>query len=65
MYRRYEDPYALEKQLAEAKAEYAQAVANGADDEVLIDMSMDINELEERVNHAWQDDEFECEGGNW
>lgn len=64
MYRRYEDPWALEKQLAEAKAEYAEARANGAPEEVLIDISMHINELEERVNHAWQDDEFGCEGGN-
>lgn len=61
MYRRYEDPWALENQLAEAKAEYAEALANGVPEEVLIDMSMNINELEERVNHAWQDDEYDSE----
>lgn len=59
MYRRYEDPYALERELAEAKAEYRRAVEDGIDEDVLMNMSMDINELEERVNFAWQDDEFD------
>lgn len=59
MYRSYENPYALEEQLAELKEQYCIAVEEGADDDVLINLSMDINELEERVNFAWQDDEFD------
>ena len=59
MYRQYEDPWALEKQLEELKEEYCIAVESGADEDVLINMQMDINELEERINFAWQDDEFD------
>ena len=67
LYRQYEDPHALEKQLAEAKAMYRRAKEEGIDEDVLMDMSMEINELEERVNFAWQDDEFDEDyrGGNW
>ena len=62
MYRQYEDPYKLEDQLAEAKAIYRRAVEEGIDEDVLMNLSMDINELEERVNFAWQDNEYEMEG---
>ena len=70
MYRQYENPHKLEKQLAELKAEYRRAKEEGIDEDMLMDISMEINELEERVNFAWQDDEFDeyCrreEGGNW
>ena len=70
LYRQYEDPYALEEQLEELREQYCTAVEEGADDEVLINLQMDINELEDRVNFAWQDDEFDedCrreEGGYW
>lgn len=59
MYRRYEDPWELEKQLAEAKEAYAEAKENGKSEELLMSLAERINELEERVNHAWQDDEFD------
>ena len=52
MYRRYEDPYALEKQLEEAK----QRLAENPYDEDLVN---EVAELEERVNFAWQDDEYD------
>ena len=58
MYRQYEDPYKLEDKLAEAKALYRRAVEEGIDEDILMSMSMEIHELEERVNFAWQDDEF-------
>ena len=61
MYRQYEDPYKLEDQLAELKAQYRRAQEEGLDEDVLMNMSMDINELEERVNFAWQDQEYESE----
>lgn len=59
MYRQYEDPYELEKQLKELRLEYSNAKENNADENTLIELSQDIHELEERVNFAWQDDEYE------
>ena len=59
MYRTYEDPYALEKQLAELK----ERRANTTDENELEYLALEIHELEERVNFAWQDDEYEMEGG--
>ena len=55
IYRQYEDPYALEDQLAEAKREFAE---NPFDE----DLALTVHELEERVNFAWQDQEYESEG---
>ena len=51
MYRQYEDPWKLEDQLAEAK----QRLAENPYDEDLVN---EVAELKERVNFAWQDDEF-------
>lgn len=62
MYRQYEDPYELEKQLKELRREYSNAKENNADENTLIELSQDIHKLEERVNFAWQDDEYECDG---
>lgn len=62
MYRQYEDPYKLEKQLKELRREYNNAKENNADEDILVELSQDIYELEERVNFAWQDDEYECDG---
>ena len=57
MYRQYEDPWKLEKQLAELK----EKRANTTDDGELEWLSEEIAELEERVNFAWQDNEYEME----
>ena len=62
MYRQYEDPYPLEQKLAEAKAIYRRAIEEGIDEDAIMDMALEIHELEERVNFAWQDDEYESEG---
>lgn len=62
MYRQYEDPYKLEKQLKELRREYNNAKENNADEDILVELSQDVHELEERVNLAWQDDEYECDG---
>lgn len=59
IYRQYEDPYALEKLLEERKEELKKAYALGADPYELQDLQLEIHELEERVNFAWQDDESE------
>ena len=55
MYRQYEDPYKLEDQLAEAKQRLAEHPENE-------NLALDVHELEERVNFAWQDQEYESEG---
>lgn len=49
IYRQYEDPWELEKQLAEAK----QRLAENPENE---DLALDVHDLEERVNFAWQDE---------
>ena len=54
MYRQYEDPYKLEEQLAEAK----QMLDENPDDE---ELAITVAELSDRVNFAWQDDEFDGE----
>ena len=56
IYRQYEDPYKLEQQLAEAKKRFAE---NPYEE----DLAIEINDLEQRINFAWQDDEYENEGG--
>ena len=63
MYRQYENPYTLEKRLAEAKEKLAHCTED-YEREYFAEI---VNELEERVNFAWQDDEFDedCRGGNW
>lgn len=62
MYRQYENPYQLEQQLAEVKAIYCRATEEGADETTLMELTLGIHELEERINFAWQDDEYESEG---
>lgn len=52
IYRQHEDPYKLEKQLTEAKHRLAENPENE-------DLALDVHELEERVNFAWQDDEYD------
>jgi hypothetical protein len=54
MYRRYENPWELEDQLAKAK----QRLAENPEDE---NLALDVHELEERINFAWQDNEYEME----
>lgn len=58
MYRQYEDPYKLNKYLCELEAEYQTLLENDADADVLADLSLDIYVLKDRVNFAWQDDEY-------
>lgn len=57
MYRQYENPYILEKRLNELKEEYRRAIAENLDEETLISLHEDIQDLEQRLNFAWADDE--------
>lgn len=60
MYRQYEDPRELEKQLQRAKENLEDAMRSGElDDEELYYLYMDVRELEDRVNFAWQDEEYD------
>ena len=64
MYRQYEDPRALEKLLAELreKAEALNDILNHHSAPELYEQLECLNdkiaEMEQRVNFAWQDEEF-------
>lgn len=53
MYRSYEDPYKLQKELDKLRELYC----NVTDEDVRIDLAFDIAELEDRLRFAWDDDE--------
>lgn len=55
IYRQYEDPYKLEQELERLKKLQA-------DDPYNDDIAIEIAELKDRINFAWQDDEAEMEG---
>lgn len=55
MYRQYENPNKLEETLTDLKREYQIALENNADDETLISLHDSIEDLEERLNFAYQD----------
>ena len=59
MYRQYENPYELNKYLCELEAEFDTRFENGEDLEALIDLAEDIATLKERINFAWQDQEYD------
>jgi hypothetical protein len=52
MYRQYENPHTLEERLEEAKKRLAE---NPYDE----DLALEVAELKERINFAWQDDEYD------
>lgn len=61
MYRRYEDPYVLERKLEQAEIALDEARARG-DDEDIICISVEINDLQQRLSAAWEDYEAEVYG---
>lgn len=69
IYRQYEDPWKLEDQLKEAKVKLEEArekLRHDPDNEKLWDevehYALEVHGLKERVNFAWQDQEYESEG---
>lgn len=59
MYRTYENPRTLEDALADAKERYeAMKWDANADLDDLRELKEEIEDLRQRVNFAWQDDEF-------
>lgn len=61
MYRSYEDPYKLKEELKAKRAEYSRMMEEGADIDDLIEMDLEIIDLLQRINFAWQDDEYDSE----
>ena len=60
MYRQYEDPRKLEKLLEEAKVQLEAAKQEDPDnDDRLIDLALEVESLKERLNFAWQDEEYD------
>ena len=63
MYRQYEEPRQLEKELDTARERMEKAKAeydNGEGDyDTYVDAYNDFCELKDRVNFAWQDEEYE------
>lgn len=55
MYRQYEKPNKLKESLMHLKREYKLALENNADEEMLISLHDSIEDLEERLNFAYQD----------
>lgn len=57
MYRRYEDPRVLQDELD-------RYIDDNAYDEHDEDYYETVAELKERINFAWQDDEYDCDYGD-
>ena len=58
MYRQYENPGKLEAQLKELQEERTAAVLDGDEDRV-VSLDEDIAELKDRINFAYQDEEYD------
>lgn len=61
MYRQYENPWALEEELSRLEYELSMAECDDADIDVIVDIKIEIEELKDRINFAWQDNEYECD----
>lgn len=61
MFRRYEDPHKVQEMLEKAERELERVKADGIEDntDYYIDMVNEVESLKERVNFAWQDDEYD------
>ena len=60
MYRQYEDPWNLEDRLDAARERLEIAKQEDPDnDDRIIDLLEEIEEMKERINFAWQDQEYD------
>ena len=57
VYRQYENPYKLEERLEEVR----ERIAKCTDEDALPWLYEEEAELKERINFAWQDDEYDCD----
>ena len=60
MYRQYENPRELQTRLEKLIQQYEDMQCAGADDGALYDKYCEICEMRDRVNFAWQDEEYDC-----
>lgn len=60
MYRQYEDPYEIEKLIERAEIEMQEAITMN-DEDAQISIAQELAELNDRLNYAWQDDEYDSE----
>lgn len=60
MYRQYEYPYEIEKLIERAEIEMQEAIAMN-DEDAQISIAQELAELNDRLNYAWQDDEYDSE----
>lgn len=67
MYKQYENPYELNKYLCELEAEYQTLIESGvdADEEDFIDLYCEIADIKERINFAWQDEEYDYDNRDY
>lgn len=61
MYRQYENPHTLEERLKKLQSRRAALILTPETEAELMDLDIEIHELKERINFAWQDDEADCE----
>lgn len=60
MYRQYEDPWKLEDRLEKAEKELERAKEEDPENiDRIIDLVNEVESLRERVNFAWQDQEYD------
>ena len=60
MYRQYEDPHKVQDLLNDAIARYEKAMEEEPENyDRLFDLYEDVEALRERLNFAWQDDEYD------
>lgn len=59
IYRQHENPHELEERLEKLKEELHKAYQLGADVYELQDLELELAELKDRINFAWQDDEYD------
>ena len=58
MYRQYEDPNQIEHQIEILEIEMQEAIAMD-DEDRQISIAEELAELNDRLNFAWQDDEYD------
>ena len=60
MYRQYENPVTVQEMLEQAQRQYEQAKQEDPENiDLLIDLANEVESLRERVNFAWQDEEYD------
>lgn len=57
MFRTYADPHKAEERLEEAQKDLEEMIEHGDSDEAIYDQKCWVEELKEKVNFAWQDEE--------